>query len=140
MKKAARIVIWIVASLLLIYLAIAVTPLRYWIIRIDPDIGRIAFPPFFYYTREFNEGNVGPANIGQDISSFRSALVSRYGDVEMDARCLAYQQPETFIRGGAATCFRTKSRISRYPILWLVGHRGEIVEAVRVTTDFPQDS
>jgi hypothetical protein len=138
-NRGLRMLSLIALGVVCIYIVVAVTPLKYRVVRVGPDIGRLFFPPFFFYTREYSSGSVGPLVIGDGIDGLQQALESRYGAVEVDRNCGDYRVPTETIRSRYATCYTTRSLVSRYPLIWLVGHDGSTVTRIRVTTKTPMD-
>jgi hypothetical protein len=113
--------------------------MRYRVVRVAPDISRVFFPPFFYYTKEFTDGVVGPVEIGDSRGIAEEKLRRAYPNTVPDPSCRDYPRTEEISGSNENACYTTPSRISRYPLMWLIGIDHGIVGYVKVTTLVPVD-
>jgi hypothetical protein len=126
-------------SLVTLYCLIAFTSIHYQFVRISPDFARVFFPPFFYYTKEFRDGSIGPIEIG-DLEGLAEASLRRANPNSIsDPLCRVYPRTHEISGFDENVCFTTPSSISRYPLLWLVGLDRGVVRYVKVTTLVPVD-
>jgi len=133
---------WITYTLVVLslsYLLVCITPLRIAAIRFMPDFARFFFLPFFYYTKSFHEGSVGPIYIGQSVQEVEAALRTSYPEVTRDPSCHIYRNPSEVTATRETACYHTSSRYSRHPLLWLIGLERDRVQYIRVTTQVPVD-
>jgi hypothetical protein len=139
-KAILEAVSFLVLVTVAIYALVCLSPLRYSAIRLKPDLARIFFPPYFYYTRAFLNGRVGPGFVGQSLEDFEVTLTRAYRPVTRDDGCRTYRNPAAITRSRRSRCYIVAGHISTDPLVWLIGHDGYTVRYIRVSTRTPVDS